>query len=77
MHFMLEQINRSKFREDLDLEKAVSFIYLSLKTLTRQWLDRVTKQQPENALNRWKEMLNEYREMLDIFKNGVYQRGKK
>jgi TetR/AcrR family transcriptional regulator len=72
MPFMLEGIDRSKFREDLDLEKAMSLIYISLNALAQQWIEQAL-QQPEKGLYQWEEMFSDYKNMLDIFKYGVYR----
>jgi TetR/AcrR family transcriptional regulator len=72
MPFMLEGIDRSKFRKDLDLEKAMSLIYLCLNALAQQWIEQAL-QQPEKGLSRWDEMFSDYKKMIDIFKYGIYQ----
>ncbi len=72
LSFMFEGIDRSKFRPDLDIDKAISFIFLSLNAFTQQWIKRFAEYQ-EKGIDRWDEVLNEYKLMLDIFKRGVYK----
>ncbi|SEN19179.1 TetR/AcrR family transcriptional regulator [Lihuaxuella thermophila] len=72
MPFILEGIDRSKFRDDLDLEKAMSLIYLCLHAIAQRMAEEAL-QQPEKGLEQWEEMLSDYKPMLEIFKHGVYR----
>ncbi|MGA8943047.1 MAG: TetR/AcrR family transcriptional regulator, partial [Thermoactinomyces sp.] len=72
LSFMIDGIDRSKFRPGLDIEKVVSFIFLSLNAFTQRWIRQVSEQ-PEKGIDRWEAVLTEYKMMLDILKHGVYR----
>lgn len=72
MPMVLEGIDRSKFRPDIDLDKAIRFIYMGLEALGQQMIQRAL-QEPDKGLSQWEEAMKEYEAMMDIFKYGVYR----
>lgn len=69
---MVDNIDRSKFRPELDPERVVRLIYAGLESLRAPWIQRIL-QQPDKGLLYLEEAIKEYEEMLEIFKYGVYR----
>jgi TetR/AcrR family transcriptional regulator len=76
MPFLMEGVDCSKFREDLDVEKAIYLIFLSLNAIAQQ-LVKQALEQPGKGLDQWEELFNDYKQMLDILKYGVYRTSEK
>ncbi|MBA4495686.1 TetR/AcrR family transcriptional regulator [Paenactinomyces guangxiensis] len=71
--FMLRGIDHSKFRPEIDQEKAIQLVMLSLEAMRNQWLQRFQVNE-DKGLSQFDDALQEMEQMVEILKYGVYRR---
>ncbi len=75
MPMLLKDIDTSKFRKDIDRNKAIELIMLALEGVSNKYLN-IFKNMPADRI--WTEMenvLKDYNEYIEILKGGVYGSG--
>ena len=70
---LTEGLDLSKFREDVDVEKAVALIQLTLDGLMNKYLDAFKKMDPTEGLALVEQISAECREYFKLIQQGIYK----
>ena len=70
---LTEGLDLSKFREDVDVEKAVALIQLTLDGLMNKYLDAFKKMSPTEGLALVEKITAECREYFKLIQQGIYK----
>jgi len=68
----LNNIDTSKFRGEIDKNKAIELIMLLMEALTSKYIDVYKNKPADAALTNMDKMIAEYMEYIDIMKKGIY-----
>lgn len=68
---LLEGIDTTRFRSEIDPKKAISFILLSLEALGNQFVSRIANE-PDVGLSQLDQLYEEMKEAIEYLKYGVY-----
>lgn len=69
-----ENIDFSKFRDDIDKKKAVEFINLCLDSLYRKYVNMAKGRASKLSMEETEAMIREQYEFVDMMKNGIYKK---
>ncbi len=69
-----ENIDYSKFREDIDTMKAIEFISLCLDSLYRKYVNMAKGKASKLSIEETEAMVKEQYEFVDMIKNGIYKK---
>lgn len=69
-----ENIDYSKFREDIDKMKAIEFINLCLDSLYRKYVNMAKGKASKLSIEETEAMVKEQYEFVDMIKNGIYKK---
>lgn len=67
-----DKIDTSKFREDIEYEKAVHLIYVFIEAMTSKHIDAF-RSRPDKGLSQIDMLLEELKSYIDILKKGAYE----
>ncbi|MCH5585809.1 TetR/AcrR family transcriptional regulator [Shimazuella sp. AN120528] len=70
---LMDGIDWSVFRTDIDRDKALHYIYLSLESMAQQMVKEALRQ-PDKGLKNWKEKMKETELLVELFRNGIYRK---
>lgn len=69
-----ENIDYSKFRDDIDKMKAIEFISLCLDSLYRKYVNMAKGRASKLSIEETEAMVKEQYEFVDMIKNGIYKK---
>lgn len=68
----LKDIDTSKFRKDIDVNRAIELIVLALEGVSKKYLNMFKDKSADDVLTEMENIKKEYNEYLDMLKNGIY-----
>ena len=71
--FLYEGLDRSKFKENIDIEQAIELVYLVLEGILSRYTGLLKKIQPAEGLELVEKLTGECRGYFDILKQGMYK----
>lgn len=70
---LLDGIDLSRLRDDIDKRKAVELLIIFMEGLQRRYVERY-KSRPADLINRADEVYEEVKEYMEIMRHGLYKR---
>ncbi len=70
---LMEGLDRSRFKEDVNIEQAINLIQLLSEGILTRYGERIKALGPEHSLHFIDELEKEFREYFDMIKSGVYK----
>ncbi|WP_028776937.1 TetR/AcrR family transcriptional regulator [Shimazuella kribbensis] len=74
MPVLFDGVDLSNFRTDINQEKAMTLISLSLEAMGKQMV-KDALQQPDKGLTEWDEKMKDVELVMEIFRHGMYRKG--
>jgi hypothetical protein len=73
MQLLLKDLDLSKFKEGVDVQKAIQLVFLVLEGIFNRYLPQLTQMDPSNSLQLIERITDEVTENLDLLKTGLYR----
>jgi AcrR family transcriptional regulator len=73
MQLLLKDLDLSKFKEGVDVQKAIQLVFLVLEGIFNRYLPQLTQMDPSNSLQLIERITDEVIENFDLLKTGLYQ----
>jgi hypothetical protein len=70
---IFENLDTSKFREEIDSEKAIELIMICMDGLSNKYIQKYKDVSMEEILENIEEVMEDFNKYLDILKFGVYK----
>lgn len=74
MPIVMSNIDYSMFRCDIDVNKAIEYIFLAFEGIQKKYITRY-RGKKEEIINNMDEIMREYDLYIEFMKNGVYKVG--
>ena len=71
--FLYEGLDRSKFKDDIDIEQAIELVYLALEGILSRYAGLLKVIQPAEGLELVEKLTDECRGYFEILKRGMYK----
>lgn len=65
-------IDTSKFRKDIDSQKAIELIVMSMDGIASKYLQKYRNKPADEMFNDMENIMNEFNQYMDILKFGIY-----
>lgn len=75
MPLFLNNMDTSKFRKDIDRNKAIELIFFALEGVSNKYMKMFKNMEADEMLSKVESITGEYYEYIDILKGGVYGNG--
>jgi TetR/AcrR family transcriptional regulator len=73
MQFLLKDLDISKFKEGVDVQKAIQLIFLVLEGSFTRYLPQLTQMDAADSLQLIEQITEEVKEHFDLLKRGLYK----
>lgn len=73
MQLLVKDLDLSKFKEGVDVQKAIQLVFLVLEGIFNRYLPQLTQMDPANTLQLIERITDEVTENFDLLKTGLYR----
>jgi hypothetical protein len=73
MQLLLKDLDLSKFKEGVAVQKAIQLVFLVLEGIFNRYLPQLTQMDPANSLQLIERITDEVTENFDLLKRGLYK----